>query len=477
MTIGQLVECLVGKAAALQGMDADGTSFEEYDLASVKAKLKELGYEENGKEYLYNGQTGEKLKVMIFFGPTYYQRLKHLVEDKIHCLTMDHEVLTLDGWKEYKDIKKSDKIATLDDGELVYKKPANLYYYPNYEGKMYHIESQQVDLTVTTNHRMWVAKSKGAGKFTEFDFELAEDIVGKHVKYQKNANWIQPDYEFTLPEVKCRNGIVYPARKLNMDAWLKFFGMWIAEGWTSSVKDKRWLDSKSYRIQICQCKPRIQKVIVDIMDDFGFNYNQCKDKFTINHKQLYDYLETYSVGAPNKFLPEWVWKLSERQCRILLEHMILGDGSYHGVTSRYYTSSIELADDTMRLIMHCGWSTNKRVHIPKGQKTCIKGRKIILQHDMWILIVNKCKNTPSVNHSHVKEQNIQKEEVFDYKGPVFCLEVPSGVFYVRRNGKGVWTGNSRARGPKTSLTRQAPEGRSRDGGRKNKMPQLTQNVS
>lgn len=84
MTIGQLVECLVGKAAALQGMDADGTSFEEYDLSSVKAKLKELGYEENGKEYLYNGQTGEKLKVMIFFGPTYYQRLKHLVEDKIH---------------------------------------------------------------------------------------------------------------------------------------------------------------------------------------------------------------------------------------------------------------------------------------------------------------------------------------------------------------------------------------------------------
>ncbi len=83
MTIGQLVECLVGKTAALQGMDADGTAFEEHDIPSVRKKLKELGYEENGYEYLYNGMTGEKMKVQIFFGPTFYQRLKHLVEDKI----------------------------------------------------------------------------------------------------------------------------------------------------------------------------------------------------------------------------------------------------------------------------------------------------------------------------------------------------------------------------------------------------------
>lgn len=78
------MECLVGKTAALQGMDADGTSFEEHDIASVKKALKLLGYEENGYEYLYNGMTGEKMKVQIFFGPTFYQRLKHLVEDKIH---------------------------------------------------------------------------------------------------------------------------------------------------------------------------------------------------------------------------------------------------------------------------------------------------------------------------------------------------------------------------------------------------------
>jgi len=70
--------------------------------------------------------------------------------------------------------------------------------------------------------------------------------------------------------------------------------------------------------------------------------------------------------------------------------------------------------------------------------------------------INKNNNKPSVNRSH--NQNIQKEELIEYRGEVFCLQVPSEIFYVRKNGKGVWTGNSRSRGPKTLLTHQAPEG-------------------
>jgi ribosomal protein L37AE/L43A len=52
----------------------------------------------------------------------------------------------------------------------------------------------------------------------------------------------------------------------------------------------------------------------------------------------------------------------------------------------------------------------------------------------------------------------------DFTGKVYCLEVPGNVFYVRRNGKPVWTGNSRGSGPLVMLTRQPAEGRARDGG-------------
>jgi len=84
MTIGQLVEALVGKVAAIKGMLADGTPFNDIDIEQVKNELEKLGYEKNATEYLYNGMTGQKIKIPIFIGPTYYQRLKHLVSDKIH---------------------------------------------------------------------------------------------------------------------------------------------------------------------------------------------------------------------------------------------------------------------------------------------------------------------------------------------------------------------------------------------------------
>jgi DNA-directed RNA polymerase II subunit RPB2 len=83
-TIGQLLEALVGKVAALDCFDGDGTPFEDFDIKKIEDRLEELGYDPKGYEELYNGMTGEKLKVKIYFGPTYYQRLKHMVQDKLH---------------------------------------------------------------------------------------------------------------------------------------------------------------------------------------------------------------------------------------------------------------------------------------------------------------------------------------------------------------------------------------------------------
>ena len=83
-TIGQLLESLVGKVAALDVMEGDGTPFEDFDIEKVEKRLEALGYDPKGYEEMYNGMTGEKLKMKIYFGPTYYQRLKHMVQDKLH---------------------------------------------------------------------------------------------------------------------------------------------------------------------------------------------------------------------------------------------------------------------------------------------------------------------------------------------------------------------------------------------------------
>ena len=78
-------------------------------------------------------------------------------------------------------------------------------------------------------------------------------------------------------------------------------------------------------------------------------------------------MKKYSVGALNKFLPEWVWQLNKEQCRILLGAMELGDGYTSKSNNRfYYTSSKKLADDVTRLALHAGYSSYCRV--PEGEK-------------------------------------------------------------------------------------------------------------
>ncbi len=86
MTIGQLVETLMGKTCALYGGFGDCTAFinKGPKHKTYGNLLKNIGYNSSGNELLYNGETGEQLQAEIFIGPCYYMRLKHMVKDKIN---------------------------------------------------------------------------------------------------------------------------------------------------------------------------------------------------------------------------------------------------------------------------------------------------------------------------------------------------------------------------------------------------------
>jgi DNA-directed RNA polymerase beta subunit len=84
MTIGQLKETLLGKVLVELGLFGDGTSFGELDVDTISKKLLDLGYEAHGNELMYNGLTGEQIECSVFMGPVFYQRLKHMVNDKQH---------------------------------------------------------------------------------------------------------------------------------------------------------------------------------------------------------------------------------------------------------------------------------------------------------------------------------------------------------------------------------------------------------
>jgi DNA-directed RNA polymerase II subunit RPB2 len=84
MTIAQLKETLLGKVLLELGMFGDGTSFGNLDIKTICSELLRLGYESYGNELMYNGLTGEQLETSIYIGPVFYQRLKHMVNDKQH---------------------------------------------------------------------------------------------------------------------------------------------------------------------------------------------------------------------------------------------------------------------------------------------------------------------------------------------------------------------------------------------------------
>lgn len=335
------------------------------------------------------------------------------IGDKFACLKPNCDVLTTKGWKNICDVTLKDKVAILDnDDNICYERPTEVHEY-DYNGKMYQLQSQQVDLTVTPNHRMWIKKCNK----DNFEFMTAENVFGKRVKYKKNANNFQPENwigdKFIIPEYVDSNGIIREV-EIYMNDWLTFFGIWITEG---------WLDRQT--VGIATNKQRVKDALDKCYTlNRYFHFSKDKsDQWSITNVQLADLMKKYSVGALNKFLPEWVWQLNKEQCRTLLGAMELGDGYTN-------TSSKKLADDVTRLALHAGYSSHCRA--PEGKK----------ETDNYVITIIKTKTEPQVNHGHLHTQNGQSENWIDYNGKVHCLTVRTGVFLVKENGKPVWTGNS-----------------------------------
>ncbi len=85
MTVGQLIESIAGKVAALNGIFIDGTPFDGVSEKDLRKSLLNLGFQYSGREVMYDGITGEKFDADIFIGLVYYQKLHHMVADKMHA--------------------------------------------------------------------------------------------------------------------------------------------------------------------------------------------------------------------------------------------------------------------------------------------------------------------------------------------------------------------------------------------------------
>jgi DNA-directed RNA polymerase beta subunit len=376
------------------------------------------------------------------------------IGDKFSCYSDDTDVLTDKGWINFKELTMDHKVATLleDEQTMAYTAPLEVMSY-DFNGKMYKIESNQVDLLVTPNHRMYVGNRNGE----KFDFKLAEDVYGKRLTYKKNIeNYTPPtdnrpaelvyNADSTEPigfQLKGDSDTVIP-----IDDWLTLFGIWIAEGCTL----------RTWGVSFATHKQRVKDVLEPLCERIGLEIRKHKDDvndtvrnaWCMTDKRFVNYIVPLSVGATNKSLPSWVWYLTSEQCRTLIHGMMLGDGhTMDNGTRRYDTSSIKLANDFQRLCLHAGYSTNISIKYKAGHAATIKkegreGEVIRSTVDAYRLTIIEKQNTPLVNKNIKLNGDERHDSWEDYEGKVYCCRVAGpGAIYVRRNNVPVWSGNSR----------------------------------
>ncbi|MCE4609826.1 MAG: DNA-directed RNA polymerase subunit B [Desulfurococcales archaeon] len=85
MTVGQLLETIAGKIGAIKAKFIDGTPFFKDDIEQLRIELLKAGYDPNAREVMYDGRTGRLIEKPVAIGVTFYQRLYHMVSDKMHA--------------------------------------------------------------------------------------------------------------------------------------------------------------------------------------------------------------------------------------------------------------------------------------------------------------------------------------------------------------------------------------------------------
>ncbi len=376
------------------------------------------------------------------------------------CYDKKTEVLTKLGWKLIKNVKFNDEIATLNrENKFVeYQNPTSIIK-EKYNDKIYKLKTKLIDLMVTKDHKMFVAKhptftSKNyTSDKSKWNYELvpAKDIYNKERNYNRFFKWkgkkidtfILPAQYIISPEGKKTHE--HREVEIPIKDWLEFLGYYIAEGSVNIIKRKY----KYIVVIATDNKDRYMNDMLKSCKKIGgyLNRNVCVDKYGriyIEDKRLAKYLEKLGK-AYNKFIPRELLHLSKYLLKCLLTSAIKGDGNKLNSKSEsfaYHTVSPQLADDIQEIALKCGYVSTINKTEPKKPTKIKSGRNKghIIKSNYPYYRVSICTTSKYPNiYNRNRKSNIEKW--VDYNDYVYCIEVPNNIIYVRRNGKPVWCGN------------------------------------
>jgi phosphoribosylamine-glycine ligase len=355
------------------------------------------------------------------------------------CYDEQTEVLTKSGWIPFRELTMSESICTLnpDTHEIEYQLPEAIVEFSHHR-RMVSIRNRSIDILVTPDHNMYVESQQDfKRKRKRFQFVKAKDLQAQSL-VMRTGKWIGvEEHVFALPSVTVtdlrRNQSQIQETgplEIPMDTWLKFFGVWLSDGYAS----KRQGDSLgSYVVGISQKKSPQKEEIRELLKEFPIEFVDGGTQYYCYDKRLGLYLDQFG-DAPEKFVPDFVKRLSPRQIRIFLDWFAKGDATQMAHNFRiFYTSSKILADDIQELLLKIG-----RVGLVKTRTR---------ETRRWIVDHFADSSRPQFEViERVRKLNswLDRRDMatVDYEGKVYCATVKNHVMYVRRNGKPYWCGNT-----------------------------------
>ena len=234
-----------------------------------------------GKQYL------KELKAQIKKDKIKNWRITQ-IKEKWGCYDKETEVLTKSGWKLFSDVSMDDEFATLNSEHyLEYHKPIDIISY-KYNGLLYHLENRDISLKVTPNHNLYVSKgsyfngNKDNLKVT-FPFELCtpDKYFGKDKRFLKGCNWKgqTPEEYFKIPDYTYKH--TYQDKRgyevartytkigptIEIKAFLKFLGFYIAEGYTYIKVGKN-----GAHISVAYNPADEKELVTELIKNIGFEW-------------------------------------------------------------------------------------------------------------------------------------------------------------------------------------------------------------
>lgn len=430
-----IYELLLGKAAAKRGSAIKLPSFNKkgekwYDM--VAQALKENDLPET--EELFDPVSNRLLENQVTVGVGHVLKLHHVAA----CFDAETEVLTQDGWKYWENVLETDLLASSDvrGNKLIFDKPLHLFKY-KYDGLLCAYKGRYADYAVTPNHNMWCKYYYGT---RTFGLVPASQIHGKRFKLKQ--------FGFEIVSPLSEKHFVLDGKSFVWDDFCEFVGWWVAEGCVGSNKTSVLIYQSS-----TANKPKCDRIEA-LLNRMGLRWSYYKvdgitKGFAINEKSFAEYFSNYGTHSQFKRVPRELITGCVSGCKRIIESILLGDGSItfdksnridedgiqRGPLWRLTSTSKQLIDDFQELCIRVGAGSN----INKISRDCKKFVENPHYLDAWQASYTETRDLVQVDG----DRNKEAFSLLPYNGFVYCAEMPTGLLYVRRNGKPMLSGNSK----------------------------------